>query len=194
MGVGLQVLAETVCSLIFNLWHLWRGCQTIECSIPALQTPSSWRKVGNFGFIPFFQPCQSLFNIRFAVGLFGFGPASASGAGQSISPATPGLCLWSLQNPRMPPWFCWSIPPHVSPKWWEALGNVTGEQWMSGGDAGDFPGTKGCCILCDNSPFFSSLLALWLCDLFAGWQASTALQEMDVCSGGWGGGGGHINV
>ena len=62
---------------------------------------------------------------------------------------------------------------------------------MSGGDADYFPGTKGCCILCDNSPFFSSLLALCFCDLFAGWQASTALQEMDVCYCVWGG---YINV
>lgn len=115
VGVGLQVLTETVCSLIFNLqhhwtWSLWRCCQTIECSIPALQTPSSWRKVGNFGFIPFFHPCQSLFNIRFAVGLFGFVPTNASGAGQSISQASPWLCLWNLRNPRRSLLFCMNIP------------------------------------------------------------------------------------
>lgn len=68
-----------------------------------------------------------------------------------------------------------------------AFKHIIDKQEMSSGHTDCYPGTKGCCILCDNSPFFPSLLPLWFGDLVAGWQAATALQEMDVCYCVWGG-------
>lgn len=47
MGVGLQVLTKTVCSLIFYLQHQWRCCQTIACLGPCtpgtISLEESWK-------------------------------------------------------------------------------------------------------------------------------------------------------
>ena len=72
VGVGLQVLTKTVCSLTFNLQHhwtrsLWRCCQTIECLHPCTPGTVFLEESGELWFSSIFHPCQSLFNIRFAV-------------------------------------------------------------------------------------------------------------------------------
>lgn len=72
VGVALQVLTKTVCSLVFNLQHhwtrsLWRCCQTTECLRPCTPGTFFLEQSGEFWVYSIFYPCQSLFNIRFTV-------------------------------------------------------------------------------------------------------------------------------
>lgn len=123
VGIGLQVLTKTVCSLIFNLQHHWtrslsRCCQTIECLRPCTPGMVFLKQSGELWFYFVFYPCQNLFNIRFTVVFFWFWPTNASGAGQYISQATTLLCIWSLQNPRSPS-FSLNITSQLRLKWQE---------------------------------------------------------------------------
>lgn len=64
MAAGLQVLTETVCSLIFNLQHhwtqsLWSCCQTIECSIPASRHSLPGGKSATLGLFHFFTHAKA---------------------------------------------------------------------------------------------------------------------------------------
>lgn len=92
------------------------AARPLSASVPAHQAPSSWSKVRNFGFIPFFTHAK-VYLIPGLLVFFGFGPTNASEAGQYISQATTLLCIWSLQNPRRPPSFSLNISSQLRLKW-----------------------------------------------------------------------------
>lgn len=128
MGVGLQVLTKTACSLIFYLQHQWRCCQTIACLGPCTPGTISLEESWKLWFIhQYFFPHAKVYLISSSLccvclGFFFFfhsGPTNASWAGQCISQATSLLCVWSLQDPRRPPSCSLSTTSLTRLKWRE---------------------------------------------------------------------------